>query len=200
MRSGKSSNPVGTLWNVLGTIGGIISLSTFAEDLFEKALHWKGFIANVIDAYRSIVNPVADFLFGWLPFALPFLVTNYLILGMLISASVGRGIASYSHDPQFTQVHVPSVFQKMRVWVVSVVSWPLVVLMVLLGSILPLPESDAERRAYRRGMRLSIRWFVAMILGLVILLAINAQIGNSSARQAEADRKVAMGRYLPATP
>lgn len=90
--SDQGPNPLRILWNFLGTIGGVISLASLAEDWFSKALKWKGFIAQVVQAYQSIVHPVAELLFGWLPCQWPLIVGDYLVLGLLYSASHVRGM------------------------------------------------------------------------------------------------------------
>ena len=49
-------NPLSTLWNVLGTTGGIISLSSMVQNWFDDLLQWKGFILALVESYRESIK------------------------------------------------------------------------------------------------------------------------------------------------
>lgn len=80
-------NPLHRLWNIIGTIGGIISLSSMVQDWFSNIILWKGFIASITNSYRSILEPVMDFVFSWLPFHVPYFWGDYFVFGSIYAAA-----------------------------------------------------------------------------------------------------------------
>ena len=57
-------------------------------------LAWKGFIAVVVDSYRSITVPLFDFVFGWLPFSVPMWINDYIVFGSIYGGSAIRAYSS----------------------------------------------------------------------------------------------------------
>lgn len=78
-------NPLSTLWNIIGTIGGVISLSSLAENWAGDLVKWKGFILSFIESYRLMTQTIMDAVFFWLPFHIPQTVSDYIVLGVMIS-------------------------------------------------------------------------------------------------------------------
>ena len=85
-------NPLRIVWNIFCMVGGILSLSSIAEN-FTK---WEGFIKQIIETYRQIVHPVFDFILGWIPIYIPLYIYDYFVIGLLIAASYIRAL--YSAD------------------------------------------------------------------------------------------------------
>ena len=75
-------NPLKSLWNMIMVGLSILGAASILDDIMGNLLHWKGLIASAMQAYHSVSAPISEFLFGWLPWSLPLLITNYLILGI----------------------------------------------------------------------------------------------------------------------
>lgn len=90
MANKQFRNPLTTLWTILGNIGGILGVSsmvqTWAEDLFQ----WQQAIGSIIEGYRAIVRPVFEFLFSWLPWAIPAWISDYLFLGVIFVGAYSK--------------------------------------------------------------------------------------------------------------
>ncbi len=58
----EETNKTSEYGNMLGTIRGIINLSSMIETWFEDLLQWKAFIANIIESYGLPIRPVIELL------------------------------------------------------------------------------------------------------------------------------------------
>lgn len=175
-------NPLKWLWNLFGTIGGVISLSSMVQTWFDALLKWKGFIASIIESYRSIVEPAMDFLFGWLPFVVPYWMGDYLIVGTIISLSWRRASSGFTRRAN------------LREFVLFLTAWPATVAYLFLRAFLlkrllwaiqhqPDPISYRIFNVFGPGSKSELvlqrhfwYWLGAIILGLAVLLAINTQL------------------------
>ena len=112
-------NPFTTLWNLIGTTGGIIGLSSMFQNWSNDLLQWKGFIADLIDGYRGVLEPTVDFLFGWLPFNVPYWVGDYLLIGSIVAASWVKSYlplrrSTYEQTAQLTENMAKAMV--LRIW------------------------------------------------------------------------------------
>ena len=82
-----NKNPLTHTWNWLGSAGGVLSLSSMTEGWRDDLAHWQGFIADIIEVYRAIVQPIFDAIFVWLPFFVPQWVGDYYAFGLICGAS-----------------------------------------------------------------------------------------------------------------
>lgn len=65
MSERNNKNPLKFLWNLLSLIGGVIGLSSLAENWISDLIKWKSWIEGLVVSYREIVYPIVDFL-SWL--------------------------------------------------------------------------------------------------------------------------------------
>ncbi len=176
-----NGNPLRAAWNFLGTIGGIISLSSLAEDWVVKGGKWRGFIADLVEAYRSLVNPVFETLFDWLPWNWSIAVGDYLVVGVLLSSSYAKAFVSIGRPSPERDM---SLFESLSISVIAVLiftwTWPLLAISAVLYPILwwQRASSSGDAPSYVESfIRLMALWFGAVVLGLVVLLAINTRLG-----------------------
>ena len=191
----RNRNPLRILWNTIGTVGGIISLSSMVDSWLDDLLKWKGFISSIIQSYRSITMPISDFLFGWLPWSMPLWITDYLILGILYAASHIRGLDMSSDDrfvttlkeihegggllgvTKFILLDVTTLILFMvilNLWLV--ITWPKMLFGVIGAYISTRRKDNNLAHWYGTEPRDVCLWFGAILLGFVVLLAINATL------------------------
>lgn len=94
MSERNNKNPLKFLWNLLSLIGGVIGLSSLAEKWISDLIKWKSWIEGLVVSYREIVYPIVDFCLGWLPWAIPNLLIDYIFLGLMFITSLSKGLSS----------------------------------------------------------------------------------------------------------
>ena len=92
----KKPNPLRWIWNTLGTIGGVLSISNMAQTWKGDLFAWKGFIADILLSYREVIEPISLFLFGWLPWDIWVWLGDYIIVGIIVSSAFSRSLSGYS--------------------------------------------------------------------------------------------------------
>jgi hypothetical protein len=155
-------NPLLTLWNVLGTVGGIISLSSMVQNWFDDLIRWKGFLFDIVASYRAVVEPAIDFLFGWLPFTVPYWLGDYFIFGVLTVTAMFRALGKDGGPRRLEQWAFNRIFY-FAFWPLMFVWW------------LMLFFSKNTHAGYYQ-TRFFLLWLSTLVLGLVVLLAINSQL------------------------
>ncbi|MBO6506835.1 MAG: hypothetical protein JJ977_18705 [Kordiimonadaceae bacterium] len=162
----SSKNPLRNLWNGIGTFGGIISFSSLVENWFKEIVKWHGFILEIIEAYRTITAPIWKIIFGWLPWDILW-VGDYLLLGIIIYASFLRGI-------RFTEELKSGAKLNLGMLGISIpvilLLWP-GYLVFLAGSSIYYNHASTKQESKR-----ILLWFASVLLGFVLLLAINSQL------------------------
>lgn len=93
----KFKSPLLTVWNIIGTLGGIISLSSLAEDWAGNIIEWKGFLLDVFSHYEKITAPVSSFLVQILPIEVGPWAGDYLIFGITIQMITLRTGGAFSN-------------------------------------------------------------------------------------------------------
>lgn len=83
-------NPLIVLLNVLGFVGGILTLSSLVQDWWKDLLRWKGFLAVIIDTYRSIVYPIYHTVFSWVSLSPPPWFYDYVTFGLIVNVAFFR--------------------------------------------------------------------------------------------------------------
>lgn len=193
----EPKNPLITLWNLLGSVGGVISLSSLVQNCFDDLLRWRGFISDVVESYRSIVAPIFDFLFGWMVGPPDWLV-DYIVVGLLLFISLERGLGTAPDSSLKAELlaegYTPSELRKFRkdhtyfqhplaaflellarrfmLALIQSPFWP-IYLIIACSWLLRFGSSYKERRSeLLRGAQ----WFGAIVLGLTVLLAVNSQL------------------------
>lgn len=181
-------NPLTTLWNWLGTVGGVISLSSMAEEWASGFFKWGGFINSVIEAYRSVIEPIFSF------FPISQWLGDYLVIGLLFSVSLLKGFGGslvYYHMERHNEdCGLEPNWEDMFAWASLVTfCWPVLVLYASYSSLILLFESKATAIVKNsKGCpvnklsdvnlyevwRAVLLWFGAVLLGTTILLSINA--------------------------
>lgn len=183
-----TKNPLVRLWDLIRSFGAIIGLSSMVQNWFDDLFAWKGFIASIIESYRSIIEPIMDFLFGWLPWTIPMWVGDYLSIGLIWSFGFILALVRLSGVSRREAVHDVLLFP-----VMFTPFWPLVVLMTVALVFTPdpngprwayNPDSDRTREEQiqvclnnRRYGREALWSIAAVFIGTVVLLAINTQLG-----------------------
>ena len=174
-------NPFLSLWNILGTTGGIISLSSMVENWTNDLIQWKGFILSIITSYREIARPIFLFLFAWVPFHVPFWVHDYLVLGLIVAGSEFRAVKDNWGRNKVKIKLWPISFQVDEVardFVVNLNFWPVLLITYLHRVYLHekrrrRPTFVKHNPAILHGYRVTML-IAAVTLGFVVLLAVNA--------------------------
>ncbi len=172
----ERANPLRTLWNTLGTIGGVISLSSMVQTWSDDLFKWKGFVASIIESYRSILEPVQDFIFGWLPWNIPYWVGDYLVFGILVLSSATRASSlvqdiraayPFADSPLDKRMMRRQLLGDLVMFIFACISiWPIV---LAVSVVIYIAERDSDFRNI-------LLWFGAILLGFIVLLAINAML------------------------
>lgn len=167
----RRGNPLRSLWNALGTIGGVVTMSSMAESWLSDLFRWQGFIRTIVDGYRSLVQPIFEFLFGWILSPVPFWIGDYIVLGVLCTTSFHKAFMEQFIDE-------PMTFDD-RLLVgglafLGVFLWPYIVFISLRPYLSRHPYDRMED--LRSLSRRTALWLAAIVLGLVVLLAINTRL------------------------
>lgn len=158
----KSFNPLASLWKWLSVPLGVIGLAGLGDSLIK----WKGFILELIQSYQSLVHPMWEFLFGWLPWGLPSWAADYLTLSVIVASSAAKG----SEIPEVslgTRIVVRSLFIA-----IAIVMWPLMNAALLYA----IYRTEGRNKRARSEMIGTMQWMGAILLGFVILLTINSAL------------------------
>ena len=197
----KNTNPLRALWNTLGTIGGIISLSSMIQNWADDLFKWKGFIRSLMTGYEAIIRPFFSFIFGWLPIDVPFWLHDYLVFGTIVAIAeyrVFKIYVNYSREPGLEWSfrrrlwkHTDSPLRNLVNMIVIALSiypllrslsvllfWPLTINFYLyltyFGFRLKRHQKfliDNPQFGYARSV---ISWVGAIFLGCTVLMSINA--------------------------
>jgi hypothetical protein len=178
------ANPFLRLWALLGTIGGVIGLSSMVQDWANDLVQWRGFIAEIVGSYRSLVRLGLDVLLGWTPFVVPYWVGDYFVVGGILSSGfvasmlpTYRGLAKRGlYDTEGGKIYGMSPVSYIYIvgMLMSLV-WPLFMVLLLL------PELSGEKvNPDNNDLFAWInrwRWWLAtVLLVFLLLLAINSQL------------------------
>jgi len=117
----NNSNPLKSIWNWFSTISGIVGLASLLDNL----LVWKGFIGKFIGFYQSLIYPIFNFLFTWVPFSIPNYVYDYLVLGIIVAGSYIRTLTSIDEIQGYGSNIIPLDLEFTGV-IIRVVGWPFV--------------------------------------------------------------------------
>lgn len=168
---GKQS-PFVKVWNYTGTVGGVVGLASMFERWFENSYSWKGFIRHAVEAYRTLVEPLFDVLFFWVPWQVPLFIYDYLFLGLMFLAAECKGISGGTWKLEGSIYDKPSeIFSRKSIFPLigltySVVVWPFTVYLRI--------KQALRGRIECNGAVKSLKWFAAIIFGVILLLPINA--------------------------
>lgn len=168
-RMSSKNNPLKNLWSIINSIGGVIGLSSLAENWLTDLVKWKSWIATVIDTYQRVVYPLCEWLFEWLPWAIPTWGIDYLVLGAMFITSMWKGLAppveaSFStifSETRWFEIPIFIIF-----FVVQTLIWPFLFLIIL-------RNYYANRASDTRD---ALLWFVAIFFGFSMLISVNAAI------------------------
>ena len=154
----KHSSSLSKLWNAIQKISAIIGFSTFIEDIFGKAVKWKGFINETIQCYRAILSSIFEFILGWVNLVPPIWLQDYLILGLII---FGIAYKWFKTTPGMVIRTFRTLF-----WV-CIFIWPIFIGWVATAT----TKSQLRERS-------TVFWgdLGTVLLGFLLLLAINAQL------------------------
>ena len=118
----QEDNPLKKLWNILGTIGGIIGLSSMVERWVDDLLKWKGIIDKLIISYRELTTPFFDIILGWVPFSVPLWFHDYLFLGLILFTSEYRSNESNRYET--CEVKISNKMATFALGIGKLVLWP----------------------------------------------------------------------------
>lgn len=174
MPNREKPNPLASLWNVLGILGGIISLSSMVENWSADLVSWDSFLSNVISGYRAIAQPAVELFFFWWPYGVSPFFTDYVTLSVMTISSLVRAAITdqgklFSSDSEYREAR--------PLLIMAALFWPLVLLTALVYKFQDWVYSDQEDyEPEGESFTLFLQWFGAIVLGVVVLLAINVQL------------------------
>lgn len=180
----NDKNPLNRIWNIFSQVSGVISLASLSGDI----IAWKGFISNVVDSYRNLVDPVFGFVFSWFPFHVPRFVHDYFIIALIFSIGWMKSIES--NDPNFWGDPAKVPFFPYRLFNLTVgrvifilknviyfpmnfiVVWPIGFLIHRVGS--------SQEAAKQIGVETTgtYKWAAAILVGSILLFIVNLAIAN----------------------
>ena len=160
-----------TVWNLLGILGGLLSIASLAENLVSGLVKWKGWIESIVSSYRGLISPMFDLLFEWLPWTAPVWIGDYIVIGAILGASVLRGVSGAS--VRFDRTSLEIFFTLQFFWPIT---FPTVLLRALMSrQIVALQESgDVVNEGDRIYVTRTVTWCFAILVAIVILLSINS--------------------------
>lgn len=153
-------------------------------------------VARIVDAYRAVFHPIADFLLAYLPFTPPDWAKDGLVFYLVVGGAVARTLWSLyvKHDPDKGEVFGPPVFGRFSTRLTQAIAvaltvplWPLALLSMLLAPyVMRNPNNgnvfSGNREAYDRwcGRKArhaeyvcNLRWvFVLQLLGVLGVCAV----------------------------
>ena len=180
--SDRNKNPLKTIWSWFGTATGVISLSSFAEQVSGQLLVWKDFLAAIIDAYRTIAEPVFSFVFSISPFSIPSWVGDYCVVGAIVAASYFREAMAraepsawniikqtFTEDSPTTKL-LTFFSAGFATFFCLVFIWPLIFIASFVGGNF---KKNGRQHELWRGTWLLI---CSIIFGFIVLLSLNSQL------------------------
>lgn len=183
----SKDNPIKTLWTILGNIGGVLALSNMATTWIEDLSKWKGFLKVVFVSYRSVVEPISRFLFGWMPFDMWIWFGDYCVFGGILVASMFKSnqiepVERFEprQDDKIIIVNTDKYIWKFLgviLFILMLLFWPYIfvsnVLAVLNISRVPeMLRSDHMKIDLNEYLR-TIQWYGAICLGSIVLISLN---------------------------
>jgi hypothetical protein len=152
----STKNPLRTTWDIFSIVVTVISLSSFADSY----VLWADFIVKIIASYQSLIYPIWNFLFSWLPFEIPDWLKDYLTIGIICSLSWYKG-ALVEGD----------FFTDLGSRLASVAFSPIWPIMII-GHIAYITDNKEEEKQERYEAIKTLRWLgVSFILFFSLLIA-----------------------------
>ena len=188
MKKKTKNNPIKTLWSIFGNIGGILALSNMASTWKNNIIAWGGFLKSIFDTYRSVVEPISKFLFGWMPFNMCIWFGDYCVFGVIMIASMFQSnqiestetFEARDDDEIVHCVGKGKIIELMLVIIIflfMVIFWPFIVfsnfLAVIRISRVPEENRTAHMRIDRNEYLRTIQWMCSIIIGCVLLISLN---------------------------
>ena len=128
----KKKSPLKILWNIFSVSTGILSLSSITENFVK----WKGYIDQIINSYRSVIHPIFEFLFSWIPLTIPPIIYDYLVLGMIVAISYLRALHAADKVQGFTSfdllpsdLYGENIFKIIFSILARIIFWPIILVL-----------------------------------------------------------------------
>lgn len=169
MNNDKDNNPLKILWNLVSSIGGIVGLSSLAENWISDLMKWKGWIESVINSYQSIVYPVFEWLLAWLPWGVPSWAIDYIVLGIIFVTSMSKGITpdnNESFKTKFSGIKFSDAPLMIIFYLSLTIFWPIMFFLTLRNYVFEKADDFRD----------TLLWFASIFLGFFILLSVNAAL------------------------
>lgn len=158
----KKPSSLEKVWSTLGVLGGVLSLSSMAEAI----VSWPAFVKLVIEKYQEFVHPIFNFIFGWLPFSIPTLVFDYLVIGLIWFFALVRAATKIQFEALPDLVYRPFM---------HIICWPYY--FTLMAWNLPALKKQANYDDYAKivfsDISTAIKNVAAMILIFVFLIILS---------------------------
>ncbi|MEQ8319353.1 MAG: hypothetical protein RH946_03750 [Rhodospirillales bacterium] len=114
----KGANPLFVVWAGLSTLLGVLALMN-SVDYFAPEF-WQQRFRDLLFGYQTLIYPVWEFLFFWLPFQVPEVIYDYLTIGCLLECSAIRGHWRYiQRDIDYDNVFFDHRREKKPVWKIA---------------------------------------------------------------------------------
>ena len=134
--------------------------------LADSVVAWRDFAGDIMAHYANM----RDLIFGLLPFSIPNLVKDYLVVGLSVAAAWGRYSNFYfglKDDP---------IHERMFSFLIYVLLWPLFMVLLLFGILLSLAPgarrklSAADFEELRRETRGVVKELALVAAGVVVMV------------------------------
>ncbi len=180
----KTKNPLNRIWNIFCQVSGVISLAS----LLSNIIAWKGFIADIVYNYRSLIDPVFGLLFGWLPFHVPRFFHDYFVIASIFTIGWMKSIESndphFWGDPQkmplFPDRLINLTVGRVLFLIKNIILFPINFIIVWPIGILFHRVQSSQETVKQIGIETTgtYQWAAAIFFGLLLLLIINLAISR----------------------
>jgi hypothetical protein len=195
-------NPLTKTWKIVSIPLSIIGLASLSDTLVK----WDDFILQIIISYQNLVHPFFEILFGWIPFAVPTWIYDYLTLGIIIGKSVANGkkageqallqelnknsIETEGPNISILSEKVKKIIANILINSKNIIFWPLTFRLIinieyelnqfrasLIGGILESKDyPDIIFKISKTIRNRTLQWIGSIFIGFILLLIINYTI------------------------
>lgn len=158
----KQPNPLSIIWNVVSTIGTILGLVSFADDL----VTWKNIILPLLEGYRTIVH----FPLNILQIRLNEYLIDYFFIGSLCGGSYYKAIA-FGFKNGYLRISKYPTGVKVFYFILYLLFWPLGI-MITLKQVIFKDDNLNEREIKIR----FLQWLSASLIGFTMFLILNKML------------------------
>lgn len=160
-------NKIAVIWNYLTLPLAILGLSGLSDNL----VTWYGFLNTIIDNWHSIIFPIWNFLFAWIPIQIPIMVYDYLTLGIILGSIQVKIFLPTNDTNDNYKKKAEHVFFIFYTFFAFMFFWPYQIYATIFFRFSK--NQSILNQAMREVSKIYFRWLSYIAVGFLILLSIN---------------------------